>query len=158
MSRVEEVILADGWAHLAITLTSSKYSSNRSTSNSNNVVPRESNPSMVARVVMVWVGDRLPGRECMMMFRNQMLVMEMEEVVVEIGVTSRVVVVVATEAQHRLRVDLSALLLPMLRLDQRMRGSQVRIIVVVGEVLADIGVIIHMLGVKDLGGGWKRHC
>jgi hypothetical protein len=70
---------------------------------------------------------------------------------VEIGVTSRVVVVVATEAQHRLRVDLSALLLPMLPLARRMQESQVRIIVVVGEVLVDIGVIIHMLGVKGLG-------
>ena len=117
-------------------LMSNRCSSSRSMSNNRCDVPSESNLStlrVVVAMAVVWVVDRLLGRECMMTFRSPVLV-EMAMVVdVEDSRVERVVEV--TEDQPRRRPDLRVLLLPMLLLDQRMLVNQVPTIVVVAEVV-----------------------
>jgi hypothetical protein len=140
MLRVEEATLVDESVRPDTMHMSNKCSSSKSMSSNKCDGLSESNLSTLKVVAMVSAADRLLGRECMMTFRNPMLVeLEMAQAAEDFRVER---VVEVTGGQPHLRLDLKVLLRPMPQLDPRMLASPVRTIVAEAEVGSVVS--IHM--------------
>lgn len=141
---VKAVILVDELVRRVITRMSNRCSNSRSTSSSKCAVVEvvvEEVKAMVEIRAMETVVDRLRGRACMMMCRNQT---RQRIVVGEVSKEVGVVEGAAIGARFHHRVPLQARHLQMLPRDQRTRASRVRTIVVEAGGATEVSIL--MLG------------